>query len=162
MLNLPNLNISVLIGFMILLLSCGNQPANSSDGDLMAIQKSDTSEAKTEFQLDKSVWVVFQDNKGNFWFGSNGKGLYHYDGKELINYTTEEGLPSNRIGAIQEDKSGNIFITTLEGISKFDGQSFSTLPVIESNQWKFQSDDLWFNILGQANNNGPYLIQMQG
>ncbi len=32
-------------------------------------------------ELDNHIWKVYQDTKGDFWFGSNGKGIYHYDGK---------------------------------------------------------------------------------
>ena len=43
--------------------------------------------------------------------------------------------------------AGNIFFTTYEGISRFDGQSFLTLDSssqVNPNGWKLQPDDLWF------------------
>jgi ligand-binding sensor domain-containing protein len=51
---------------------------------------------------------------------------------------------------------GNVFITSLEGINKFDGQKMTTLPEVESNEWKLDSNDLWFSILGKTGANGPY------
>ena len=59
----------------------------------------------------------------------------------------DDRLVSNRIRGIQEDKEGNIYFTTYEGISKFDGQAFETLNApAEANaeEWKLQPDDLWF------------------
>ena len=90
---------------------------------------------------------VFQAKNNDYWFGSNDRGVYRYDGKTLVNFTTKDGLVSNQIRGVQEDKSGNIYFTTYEGISKFDGQSFTTLSVAAGSaptDWKKQPDDLWF------------------
>ena len=65
---------------------------------------------------------VFQAKNNDYWFGSDDRGVYRYDGKTIVNFTTKDGLVGNRIRGIQEDKSGNIYFTTYEGISKFDGQ----------------------------------------
>jgi len=89
--------------------------------------------------------LVYQDSKNNYWFGSWSDGLYKYDGKTILHFTTESGLPDNRIEDIKEDKSGNLYFNTSKGICKFDGQNFTTLPVaILDNQWKLKPDDLWF------------------
>lgn len=101
---------------------------------------------KNVSNLDNRIWVVFQDSRDNFWFGSNGKGVYHYDGEVLKLITSDDGLIDNTIRGIQEDNQGNIYIETPEGISKFDQKKFSTLKVIKSldNQWKLEPNDLWF------------------
>jgi len=110
---------------------------------------------KTVSVLHKGITVIYQDKENNLWFGS--KGLYKYDGKILILYTVEDGLCSNAIFGIQEDKNGSIYFDTPEGISKFDGKKFTTLGVVNSefskNDWKLQSDDLWFRM--GWNKNGP-------
>lgn len=117
--------------------------------------------------LDESIWDVYQDSKGNFWFGSNGSGLYYYDGKDLRLFTKFEGLIDNTIRGIQEDKKGNILIETPSGVSKYNGKSFSSLTPIVSkkNQWKLEEDDLWFNCNGNANNvyryDGENLFQLE-
>lgn len=104
--------------------------------------------------LDDRIWDIYQDTKDNYWFGSNGKGLYCYDGEKLKLYTRVDGLINNTIRGIQEDHLGNIFIETPSGISKYDGKSFTTLkPIIsQNNQWKLNPNDLWFNCNGNANN----------
>lgn len=101
---------------------------------------------KTAAELDNQIWKIFQDSKGKYWFGSNGKGVYYLDGNELKLFTTIDGLVSNTIRGIQEDINGNIYIETPEGISKFDGKQFTTLKAIKSpyNQWKLNTNDLWF------------------
>ena len=109
---------------------------------------------KTVSNLDDSIWAIFQDSQDNFWFGSNGKGLYHFNGKNLKLITSKDGLIDDQIRGIQEGKSGNIFIETPSGVSKFDGKIFTNLEVVNSptNQWKLEPNDLWFNCNGNANN----------
>ncbi|MGB1218294.1 MAG: ligand-binding sensor domain-containing protein [Flavobacteriales bacterium] len=112
----------------------------------------ETSKAKTfeigkiVSEIDNRICVIFQDSKGNYWFGSNGKGVYYFAENQLKQITTENGLVDNTIRGIQEDKKGNVFIETPEGISKYNGLSFKTLsPIISPNNvWKLEPDDLWF------------------
>ena len=99
------------------------QKADSTSND----KKAPVAKGETVSELGKSVMYVFQAKNNDYWFGSNDRGVYRYDGKALVNFTTKDGLVSNRIRGIQEDKSGNIYFTTYEGISKFDGQAFTTL-----------------------------------
>ncbi|MFV0389776.1 MAG: hypothetical protein ACK5NT_13605 [Pyrinomonadaceae bacterium] len=54
-------------------------------------------------ELGKSIMVVYQDKKNVYWFGSWETGVYRYDEKKLINYTTKHGLPNNRVDEIQQD-----------------------------------------------------------
>ncbi len=98
-------------------------------------------------ELGKSVMYVFQANNKDYWFGSNDRGVYRYDGKSLVNFTTNDGLVSDRIRGIQEDKAGNVYFTTYEGISRFDGRAFTTLSTpakADPKEWKLQANDLWF------------------
>lgn len=98
-------------------------------------------------ELGSSIMVVYQDKKDIYWFGSWETGVYRYDGKTLINYTTKHGLPNNRVDEIKEDQSGNIYFTGCyphSTITKFDGKSFAALTATPGNDWKLQSNDLWF------------------
>ncbi len=104
---------------------------------------------KTVKELDKAIMHVYHAKDGAYWFGSDSQGAYRYDKKRVVRYTTEDGLAGNRIVGIQEDNAGAIYFTTNKGISKFDGQSFTTLPVAKQlgvfpNPWKLEPDDLWF------------------
>ncbi len=66
--------------------------------------------------------VVYQDQKGYYWIGSRGKGLYKMDSDfNLIRiYNTDDGLANNTIYGILEDNNNHIWISTLNGLSKFD------------------------------------------
>jgi len=52
-------------------------------------------------------------------------------------------LLDNRIRSIQEDKQGNIYISSLGGINKFDGHTFTALTAAKNNppdnNWKLQT-----------------------
>ncbi len=101
---------------------------------------------KSASELYNQIWKIFQDSKGRYWFGSNGKGIYYLDGNELKLFTTIDGLVNDSVRGIQEDINGNIYIETPAGISKFNGKKFTTLKAIKSsyNQWKLNPNDLWF------------------
>lgn len=95
-----------------------------------------------------SLPVVFQDKQHIYWFGSVGKGVYRYDGKIILHYTTQHGLCNNRTREIKEDNAGNIYFNTDGGISQFNGQTFQTLipkgDHAPGENWKLTQDDLWF------------------
>ncbi len=67
---------------------------------------------------------LLEDSNGHFWFGSIGSGVFYYDGSTFQNFTTKEGLISNEIGCLYEDKSGNIWLGGSGGASRYDGKSF--------------------------------------
>jgi len=71
----------------------------------------------------KSVTYIYEDSKGLLWLGTYGCGLMRYDilhhQKKI--FTMQEGLPSNDILAITEDKIGNIWLSTSFGLSRIIG-----------------------------------------
>ena len=143
-----------LCSLVIFLTACSEQSYNSnSNADDSNEQRAIGDTVKT---LGKHIWYVFQDKKNNYWFGSNGEGVYHFDGKNIVNFTKKDGLSNDSIRQIQEDQFGNMFFSTLSGINKYDGKHITTLQAKKSKDWKLAPNDLWFNILGKKNNNGPY------
>jgi ligand-binding sensor domain-containing protein len=150
------LNTFLFFYVFILFTSCNGQTISQTENKILSDQNSTIATGETVFELDKSIWIIFQDKYNHYWFGSDGQGVYRYDGKTILHFSTKDGLLNNSIRGIQEDKLGNIFITSLDGINKFDGQIFTTLPVIESNTWQLNPNDLWFTILGKTGENGPY------
>lgn len=117
---------------------------------LALILLSSTSFAQTK--LGKNICCILQDSKGNYWFGSDVDGLYRHDGKNLVLFTASEGLSNNQVRSIQEDASGNILIETGSGISRFDGNTFTTISNKENflivgdrtNEWRTEPIDTWF------------------
>ena len=129
--------------------SCNGQNTSQAANSTVNDKNSTIAIGDTVSEIDESIWSIFQDKNNNYWFGSgDGQGVYRYDGKTIIRFTTKDGLCHNKIWKIQEDKSGDIYFTTVDGISKFDGQTFTTLSASASSssitEWKIQPDDLWF------------------
>ncbi len=80
------------------------------------------SKTKSIKKYDYYTRIVYQDKKGYYWLGIRGKGLYKLDKDfNLIRiYNTDDGLPNNTIYGILEDDNNFIWISTLNGLSKFD------------------------------------------
>ena len=134
-------------------------PAKSEPKEDEKDQKPAVAKGEVVSELDPAIWRVFHAKNGDTWFGSRERGVYRYDGKALVNFTTNDGLNYDHVGQIQEDKSGNIYFPTTvvsgadrrkfkQGVSRFDGKSFRPLAVPEklapADAWKIQPDDLWF------------------
>lgn len=148
------INMLLLSSSLSIVSSCGNLDASPPVSAQTPAQHQAVEPGDTVSALDKSAWVIFQAKNNNYWFASDGRGAFRYDGKTITNYTTKHGLPNNRIRDFHEDKSGNIFITTLDGISKFDGKTFTTLTPVDTDDWKLAPDDLWFK--GDSLYPGPH------
>ncbi len=72
-----------------------------------------------------NVADMMQDNSGNIWIASSDKGVFRYDGKEIVPFQVKEGLGENYAGGITQDKEGNLWFTMKNGICKFDGKTFT-------------------------------------
>lgn len=144
-----NLYSLLFLSLFIILTSCNGQ--TNSQSTATGILNAPVVKGDSVKELGKNIMLIYQDKKNNYWFGSWENGLYRYDGKTILHFTSKNALPHNRIDEIKEDHYGNIYINTSKGICKFDGQTFTTLPTIESNEWKLQPGDLWLK-----GDKGPY------
>jgi len=97
------------------------------------------------------ILTIFEDSRGELWFGTS-IGLNKLDislnNLELNvksesklhfkHYTTHEGLPTNTIHAILEDDHNNLWISTNNGLSKFNPytESFANYQVSDGLQDK--------------------------
>jgi ligand-binding sensor domain-containing protein len=105
-------------------------------------------------ELDNAIFLIFQAKSGDFWFGTNGNGVYRYDGKTARHFTAKDGLSDSQIREIQEDPLGKIYFSTQEGgVFRFDGKQFEKLVAVKG-EWKLEPDDIWFK--GESLTNGPY------
>jgi two-component system, sensor histidine kinase ChiS len=71
-----------------------------------------------------NVIVMYQDKKGNYWYGTYNGGLYKYDveSREMKIYDARDGLSKNWISYITEDYLGKVWVGTYGGgITIFDG-----------------------------------------
>ena len=76
-----------------------------------------------------NVQCGLQDKAGNLWFGTSDNGLYKYDGKSFRQFLVADGLNSNSINDILEDKDGKIWIGTKAGVCLYDGKTFAKIQI---------------------------------
>lgn len=76
------------------------------------------------------VWAINEDNNGNLFIGTGDAGVWRYDGRNLINYSTTDGLPFQAVETIYKDKKGELwFGTNGEGVYKFNGKIFTKFTI---------------------------------
>ena len=113
---------------------------------------------------DDRVISIYQDIKGNLWIGTYGGGLNMLPANQqnlsstkarFIRYSTKDGLASNIIYGILEDDNGNLWLSTDNGLSKFNPtkqtfRNYYESDGLQGNQffwgayWKSKSGELFF------------------
>jgi len=92
---------------------------------------------------------VFQDSKGNIWLATAGGGLNKFEGESSDGngifkvYNNQQGMANDNIMAIQEDKTGCLWISTESGLHKLNPQN----NIFQ--YYKF-TDDFSSNIFSEA------------
>lgn len=134
---LKNIQPNLFICFLWLLLSlnaCTGQtpspaPTDNKSKAFAQLSRDSLVKRTQSIGIYTNIDCGIQDKSGILWFGSNGDGLYRYDGKEFIQFTTKEGLSSNCVWSLLEDRSGRIWIGTSEGICRLDGETIKRIPI---------------------------------
>ena len=74
-------------------------------------------DAVTAALKNEKIWAIREDSDGGLWFGTRTGGLYRWRFGKLAHYTTAQGLASNSIYEMLEDRRGNFWISGPNGIS---------------------------------------------
>lgn len=100
------------------------------------------------------IYTILEDKKGNIWATISNHGVVRYNSTThvLTAFNTTNGLSTNKIKNLFEDKDGNIlFGTSGEGLEVFSGEkfvSFSKRNGMKDNQvWAISKDNagnMWF------------------
>jgi sensor histidine kinase YesM/ligand-binding sensor domain-containing protein len=85
-------------------------------------------------------WVrsIVIDSAGYIWMAVDPVGLCRYDynasnGNEFLNFSLNDGLPSNHISGMVVDRYGKIWMTSLNGLSSFDPETFQCVNYVVEN-----------------------------
>ena len=79
-------------------------------------------EEETEACIKRSVLipnVLFRDSGGELWVGTIANGLIRHDYQRNVTEPVP-GAPCTDICAIQEDRQGNIWVSTMNGLGRYD------------------------------------------
>ena len=69
--------------------------------------------------------AAYEDEKGNYWFGTYDSGVYHYDGKNLVRFHGKDGLDKSFVSVFYKDRSGNLWMGSNNGAYCYDGKGLS-------------------------------------
>lgn len=124
-----------------------DRQGNFWGGNFNTLVKIDRKGKKQQaYYIGNPVRSIHEDRQGRFWIGTEGGGLllFNRDTGNFIRFTDAEGLCSNSILTMLEDKHGNLWISTFDGISKFDPQTraftnFSQSDGLQSNQFNYNA-----------------------
>lgn len=144
---------------LILTLNFSCVEKKSTEGETNKSELEATSKTDT-LKFTSGIRAIFQDSKGNYWFGSIKEGVAVYNGESFSYFTNNDGLTDNQILSIQEDKEGVIWFNTQQGVSSYDGtkivnhtpanfeKSHNNFPNLGNealqSQWMKSDNDLWF------------------
>lgn len=107
----------------VILSSCNNQTNSAVN------QTSAPNNQNKEINFDKGIYCGLLDSDDVLWFGSNGGGIYRYDGASFTNLSEVDGLCNNQVYSIIEDKKGHLWLGTANGLCKYDGKTFTHIPI---------------------------------
>ncbi|MBR9998521.1 MAG: GAF domain-containing protein [Cyclobacteriaceae bacterium] len=112
------------------------------------------------------VQAIYEDDRGNLWFGTNGGGLCRFTGNGFETYTRRDGLLSDIILEITENINGELVIRSMLGLSVFDGQKFENFPFTNINFNSIPNlnrdsvGNFWFKAL--SNEQKPEIYRFDG
>jgi len=77
------------------------------------------------------VWVIYEDNGGSLWIGTDN-GLNRLKDEKFTVYTIKEGLSNNSVRSIFQDRQGDLWIGTAGGgLNRFKDGKFKTYTTKE-------------------------------
>ncbi len=160
-----NRKIKLIYLILILTLNFSCVEKNPTEKETIKSELAATSETDT-LKFTSGIRAIFQDSKGNYWFGSLQEGVAVYNGKSFKYFTSNEGLFDNQIHSIQEDKEGVIWFDTQTGVSSYDGTRINNRTKAnnenpqnffpnqsnddKTSKWMKSDNDLWFEAGNKA------------
>jgi signal transduction histidine kinase/ligand-binding sensor domain-containing protein/DNA-binding response OmpR family regulator len=117
------------------------------------------------YEFGKPIRSIYEDHQNRLWVGTEGGGLVLFDTKQekmIAKYSDADGLCNNSVLNILEDNEGQLWLSTFNGLSRFDPataqfKNFYQSDGLQSNQFsynaalKLSSGELLFGGIGGFN-----------
>lgn len=115
---------------------------------------------------NSTVSRFMQDKAGNLWFAKSDNGLYKYDGRKFTHFTASNGLNSNEVSCLLEDRDGRIWIGTKAGLCVYDGKRITEIRIplpknLPPNTNPYFQNHWVYNML-QAKNGKLWFVTIDG
>lgn len=79
------------------------------------------------------IKCIIEDVRGNIWVGTQGGGLARFNGNRFVSPIELDLLPSKTIYGICEDKQGYLWLSTNQGILRYDDSSNELVQFVRDN-----------------------------
>ncbi len=101
----------------------------------------------------RDVLTIQQDSRGRLWLGTRGDGLQLFDPDRgsVTSFRSADGLPNDVVNGILEDGVGRLWLSTNEGLSRFDPEART-----------FVNFDSGSGLQGRQFNRGAFLKSRSG
>lgn len=103
-----------------------NQLYIGADDGLTIVDEVSGSKVENELTAlleDVRIRSIARDSKGNIWISTFSPNcLVRYNKGEIRKFTTEDGLPSERIRAVHETKDGRLLVACTGGVAVIEGE----------------------------------------
>jgi len=102
------------------------------------------------------IRAIYEDRNGHIWIGTKEEGLnlYNPSDSSFQNFTERDGLPINTLFGIVEDSLNNLWISTFQGICKFNTESHDIENYTK--EYGLQNDIFEPNAIAVAHNGEMY------
>ncbi|RXK83626.1 hybrid sensor histidine kinase/response regulator transcription factor [Filimonas effusa] len=116
-------------------------------GDYNSLYRIDPlSHNRQVYSIGYPVRSLLEDKTGRLWVGTQEGGLLLFDRRtgNYKRFTQKDGMPSNTVLRLLEDQQGYLWMSSYNGISRFDPaktvfQNFSQSDGLQSNQFSFNA-----------------------
>ena len=111
--------------------------SGSDDGGLLftmggAISRLFDGKAEVAYQLPFGQPLarrLLRDRDGGLWVGTSGRGLAHLHQGRIDLFTQQDGLSGDDVSNLFEDREGNIWVSTFDGLDRFRDLPVATFSV---------------------------------
>jgi ligand-binding sensor domain-containing protein len=124
------LNYFLILSIAVFYSSCNAQVQSNSTSTKnnreIILDKRPNSQNRDDRDVDTNGLL---DKNGYIWFTTLTEGVYRFDGSSFVNFSTKDGLCSNKVNSLIEDKNGVLWFATSKGLCSYNGKVFVSFPL---------------------------------